>query len=453
MMSRADLLALSPDDLAALTNRGTLKRAQRELAGDELKAEITEDEERLVISWTDGIVCTFPAGETIHEAQCSSGTLGISRHIVRSVLAYQQYAQNADPGDSKRQTKESSDAEADQAGVWNPGDITDEQLEQQFRKAAVTLARKLFDTGVLVELTRGTKPVARFLHESCTIRFPVPGDVRYATGDCSESILPQWVMLAVWSFREFPPEKTAGLLSLQQSQLPTPTDDLETLDQLLLELAADGFAALSATWPQRLSRLEKRIRAAGLVWPAELMLELLLQHERYQTHDARFEPGELVRLTGELVARGRAIRSQNGSVPQPLIRGTKSDRATEISKGRFVGVGMQVKPGRQHVTINAYWQNIDSGSVVTIERTFNDPKADSIETPKSFDDLATHALARSVSLGASGAVAGSARIRQTHTNQRTRPASWCRQTDGESAGFPVGASAGTVCRRKLHSFA
>lgn len=30
-MPREDLLHLTPDDLAALTNRGTVKRAQREL--------------------------------------------------------------------------------------------------------------------------------------------------------------------------------------------------------------------------------------------------------------------------------------------------------------------------------------------------------------------------------------------------------------------------------------
>ena len=35
-MPRPDLLALSPDDLAVLTNRGTVKRAQRELESGEV---------------------------------------------------------------------------------------------------------------------------------------------------------------------------------------------------------------------------------------------------------------------------------------------------------------------------------------------------------------------------------------------------------------------------------
>jgi len=41
-MPRSDVLALSLDDLAALTNRGTVKRAQREIETNECIGEIAE---------------------------------------------------------------------------------------------------------------------------------------------------------------------------------------------------------------------------------------------------------------------------------------------------------------------------------------------------------------------------------------------------------------------------
>ena len=431
-MARNDLLALSPDDLAALTNRGTVKRAHRELDGSELSCDIDESDGGLVISWSDGVTCTFPVGKTIHDAICSSGSIGISRHIVRSVLVYQHRHQTAAPGASSTSgnvesgavesgtvasgtvasgTVASSTVKSSSAGEhtpstllasehsWDPGEIGDDDLIRQFRKAAVTRARKLFEQGVLVEVVRGNKPVARFLHESCTVRFPVPGDVRYATADCAEALLPQWVSLAVWAFREFDSERLAGLLSIQQASLPVPHDELDQLDTLIAELCHDGIAAIPPTWPQRVARLEKRLRAEGLVWPAELMLEILHQHERYREQDARFDPREVVHLIGEVIARSRAIRADNAVVPQLLIRGAKWDRRTDIKGSRFVGVGLGVQPGRQHTTLNAFLQDSDTGMVVAIQRTFTDPDPESGDEPKDFTELAALSLIRGVSLG------------------------------------------------------
>lgn len=408
-MARADLLALSPDDLAALTNRGTVKRAQRELADDQLTCEIDESAELLVITWSDEVHCTFHAGKTIHDATCSSGSLGISRHIVRSVLQYQEHhrsasktaqthtsADSAEPADDSAESAEQASTEG---ASWDPGEITDAELTRVFRKATVTRARKVFQHGVLVELVRGPKPVARFLHESCTVRFPVPGDLRYATADCAESQLAQWVSLAVWAFREFDSDRLAGLLSLQQAELPVPTTELQTLDKLLSELCADGVAAVPATWPQRAARVEKKLRAEGLVWLAELLLETLHHFERYQDQDARFDPLEVAHFVGELIARSRAIQAENQPVPQLLIRGTKSDRRTDIKSGRFVGIGLGVRAGRQNATLSAFLQDADTGTVVTVERTFSDPEPDTEDEPKSFTELAQHSLTRGVSLG------------------------------------------------------
>jgi len=401
---RSDLQALTLDDLAVLTNRGTVKHAQRELASGEPSSRINENEERLTVTWSDGIVCTFAAGETIHDAHCSSGVVGISRHIVRSVLAYQLRHRANNPlateaPDEDADAKGETEQEVGVLDAWDPGEFTDDDLIKLFRKAAITRARKVFENGVLAELTRGAKPVVRFLHESCTVRFPVSGDLRYATADCSESLLSLWIPQAVWAFRDLPSGRMAGLLSIQQAELATPHDELKRLEELIFELCREGLCGVSATWPQRMTRLEKQLRSSGLVWPAELTADIVHQYERYQQHDARFEALELVRLVGELIARSRSIRSQNGSVPQPLVRGSKSDRRTDIKGGRFIGVGLGVRLGRQHTTLQAFLQNTESGTVVAIEQTFNDPYPEYGDEPRSFSDLATHSLSRGISLG------------------------------------------------------
>ena len=143
-----------------------MKRAQKELDSGEVTCEVSDSGEELVFTWSDGITCWFPAGKAIHDAICSSGTLGISRHVVRSVLAYQRLAT---AGDAAASTAENDEPTTDVAAsgsvgeVWDPGTITDEQLIAQFRKTAISKARTRFEQGVLVELTRGAKPVARFL--------------------------------------------------------------------------------------------------------------------------------------------------------------------------------------------------------------------------------------------------------------------------------------------------
>tara|TARA_R110002073_G_scaffold11898_4_gene53602 strand:- start:12075 stop:14141 length:2067 start_codon:yes stop_codon:yes gene_type:complete len=412
-MTRVDLLSLSSDDLASLTNRGTVKRAQRELDEGQWSYEINESEDDsavhdLIVTWSDGTVCQFVSGQTIHEANCSSGSIGISRHVIRSVLAYQRHVANAAPADKGETDEVDTDVTTvneDQnttasSSAWDPGQISDDDLVQHFRKATITRARKVFDDGVLVELTRGEKPTARFLHESCTVRFPVPGDARYARADCAAAMLPQWTAMAVWAFRELDPKRNAGLITLGQNELPVPSDELDRLDELIIDLCSDGMSGCSATWPQRLSRLEKLLRGCGLVWPAELVLQLIHQHECYAQKDARFSPLETVRLVGELIARSRSIRSQNGSVPQPLVRGNKSDRRTDIKAGRFVGLGLGVRPGRSQTKMLAYFQDVDTGTVVAVQRVFADPDPESQQTAKSFEELAAHSLSRGVSLGA-----------------------------------------------------
>ena len=59
-MARDDLLSLSIDDLASMTNRGTVKRAEKELAAGQLEFDIKEGSDgHLLVNWSDGIECEF----------------------------------------------------------------------------------------------------------------------------------------------------------------------------------------------------------------------------------------------------------------------------------------------------------------------------------------------------------------------------------------------------------
>ncbi|MEV0132689.1 hypothetical protein AB0H83_30035 [Dactylosporangium sp. NPDC050688] len=84
---RADLLALTPDALAALTNRGLVKRATREV--EAAPPAVTADAEGTVRGvYQDGPETALPPGG-LDRGTCTCGATGVCRHVVGLVLAYQ----------------------------------------------------------------------------------------------------------------------------------------------------------------------------------------------------------------------------------------------------------------------------------------------------------------------------------------------------------------------------
>ena len=391
---RADLLALTTEDLTLLANRGLVKRATREIGSGKLTFELLEDPDGAVaVEWSDGVDCVFAAGAVFEDGQCSCPAVGVCRHLIRSVLAYQQQAADRAPEAEQPQPAE----------PWDPGALTDEQLDQAFRKAALTRCRTQLRKGLLAELVRSAKPTARFHGLSFTVRFLVPGDVRYTSCDCGGRAPCQHVPLAVWAFRLLSAERTSGYVSTQQESSAPPVELLDDVEAALMELCELGVSGASRVYGDRLRRLHGRCQEAGLVWPAEILEETARQLERYQDHDARFDPSRVASQVAELLVRCDAIRNDTGAVPQLLVRGHKTDRAVRIGKARFVGLGCGATVRGGSAELAAYMQDTDSGAVVAVCREYADPAEDSKEEPAQLWRLGQRPVARGISLAGLGA--------------------------------------------------
>ena len=390
-MARADLLALTADDLTTLANRGLVKRAQQEIDAGQPACELTEGSEGSVIArWSDDIECRLPAGATVAEGQCTCPATTLCRHLIRTVLAYQQ-----------QEAAAKSDVPGPEPAVWDPGGLNDDSLERQIGKSTLARSRRLYEEGQVVELTRSRKPSAVMHTLSCTVRFLVPDDLRYTHCDCSESNPCSHVALAVWAFRCLPPDADGGLVSTKTASLPIPTELLDAIELALAELAAIGVAGAAQAFTDRLRRLEEQTRSAGLVWPAEILADLVLQVEGYRSHDSRFSPVRVAELVGEMCIRVDAIRADTGAVPPLFVRGSASDRTTDVGSARLVGLGCGVQAGRGSTEISAYLQDVDSGAVVAIRRDFADPEAP--KPPRPFASVAKAQVIRGTSLAALGA--------------------------------------------------
>ncbi|HEY7309153.1 MAG TPA: hypothetical protein VH643_07250 [Gemmataceae bacterium] len=391
-MPRTDLLALSLDDLAALTNRGTVKRAQREIDTNECSGDIAETPEGDVTAkWSDGVECRIAAGAVLSDGRCSCAAVGLCRHLIRTVLAYQRQAARRTP-----------DQPAAPVESWDPGAIADEELAKHYRPAAFTKMREQFQQGVLVELVRGSKPSARFHLQACLVRFLVPGDIRYTHCDCAEPTPCSHVPAAVWAFRRLEPERTAGILATGEKAPAAPVALLDEIESAMLDFTELGVSGASSAWSSRLARLEEACRSADLIWPAAVLAEVGEEQKRYAEHDALFAPERMADLIGELLIRLDAIRRDTGELPQLLIRGTSADRPVNLGSARFIGLGCGARLRKRGVELTAYLQDSDSGSMVAVCKAFADDP-DPARPVRSFGELAQAAAAKGSSFAMLGA--------------------------------------------------
>ncbi|MFI1990663.1 hypothetical protein [Actinoplanes sp. NPDC020271] len=262
---RADLRALTADTLAELTNRGLVKRAVREL--ERAAPALTGDGDGTVrATFPDGVTTTLPVGG-LDKGSCSCGAMGVCRHLVGLVLAYQTVAApvaDAEPvppagpgvrlpadssvppspdsatspasqspvlaGSSASEPAVSAGLSASQPAVavdsaprlpvsasaatptsWSPGEFTDEQLTERIGERAMTAARRALAAGYVARVRRGRPgdPVPSVELPTATVRFLVPHDLGFARTDAVAGVRDEVLALAVWAFRAAD-ERAAG---------------------------------------------------------------------------------------------------------------------------------------------------------------------------------------------------------------------------------------------------
>ncbi len=395
---RQDLLNLTIDDLITLSNRGLVKRAQQESASPDLKGTIQEDDAGNVqVTWSDDIGCTLPAATTLSQSQCSCPATSLCRHLLRSVLLYQSNS-NSMGNDDATQPESSSDTE------WNPGSITDEILNQHYSKTELTKLRSQFDLGQVISVSCGIKPTAHLHSLALNLRFLVPHDLRYTHCDCDEAAPCRHVPLAVWAFRQLAPDQTQALIATETQPIATPIDLLDDLEVHLRELATVGMVGMTQPLRDRFSRLEVRCRSAELVWIAEILLDLIQAGDDYQHHNAQFDREQVLDYISELWIRSDALRNHvlvKNPVPQLFIRGSAQDCTVPLGSARLVGLGCGVTHRSSGVTLTAYLQDVDSGTVVALPKSVANPEADQV--PKPFWQLSHHSVGKGMQLGSIGA--------------------------------------------------
>ncbi|BBH63503.1 hypothetical protein ACTI_01880 [Actinoplanes sp. OR16] len=330
---RADLLALDADALAALANRGLVKRAAREVEREPPTLSAGDDQV-VVALFADGVRTELPVGG-LDRGTCSCGATTVCRHVIGLVLAYQAAAPSSPSPSSLAPSSlapASPDSDSDlpildgraagPGAEWSPGAFTDEQVVARIGSRLVTAARRAERAGYSARIRRGTVPVVELA--SATVRFLVPGDLGYVHTDARAGARDDVIALAVWAFRAADlhhPGEAECLVDVGGSG-SAPTGSGTGLEPVL-EFAADvlRFGAvhagegLAAAVAGHLGRLER----AGLRWPFDATTELADQLAGYRERSARYSPETLADLIAELFARHRAVLAAAVSSATPAV--------------------------------------------------------------------------------------------------------------------------------------
>ncbi|MFG2000707.1 hypothetical protein ACGFNU_16340 [Spirillospora sp. NPDC048911] len=409
-MTRADLLALTPESLAALANRGLVKRATKEVdagGGPDLAVDADGTVRGLL---PDGTETVLPAGAGLEAATCTCAATGTCRHQIAVVLAYQRdHAAKAAPGSPAPSSQEggagaeprtdaepSSDAEprshvepqpesepgshaesrAEAEAVrWSPGAIDDEALARILGARVLTAARRAHRAGysALIHRPDAADPVPRAELPTCVVRFLVPDELGYAHTDAAAARRGEMIVLAVWAFRAADERGLTGTdvrVDVGGRADGHQADLAETLD-LAGKLLLDGAMHSSPVLGTALRRAGQDLAAQKLHWPAAAVDDLMAQLTAYAERRADYRAERLAELIAELYARHRAGRAGAAS-PRSQVLGTNEAADTPLRRVRLTALGCRITGTDDGRTAEVFLAQADSGIVLVLKRHWNE---------------------------------------------------------------------------------
>lgn len=352
---RADLLALTPEAIAALANVGLVKRAQKELEQGK-GPRLEEASDGTVIGhFDDGVVARLPPGVTLRECLCTCVASGVCRHRVAVALAYRAFA-----------------SDAALPTTASPADIDDATLERFLPKRTLDDARAIARRGMVIEVIQAAgsdPPTARLA--ACTVRFFGAANPEHARCDCATGQGCVHVALAVWAFRASDPTRPTQMIDLRPTR--TPRHDAADAEAMTLveDVLAGGVVNAREALAQRFVLAREPLVAARQQWLVDALDDLELALQRYRARSARYRASDVLTLAAELVARGRAARSPSAELPPSVVLGEGEAAETKLDRLRLLALGCRFDADGDTRSVEISFADPDTGTVLVLDKTWS----------------------------------------------------------------------------------
>lgn len=333
---RSDLATLTPEAIAALSNAGLVKRAQREIEAGEGPSVREEPDGTVVATFAkENVTTKLVPGKTLKDSPCSCGAKMVCRHRIAAVLVY-----------------------AVGAGVETrpPWAITTDELTNW-----LGTRQPLFDAaenaGVDIELNT-RPPMARF--PGCTVRFLAGADLAHAKCDCNVDKCLH-IPLAVRAFQRLSvADRERVSISVRLGPPPrqiTPVAALSSMSTYLGRLLEKG---LSDAGSLDQARAEARAAIHDCPWLDGIIEDLEMQHGAWEGRSALHDASRVRNLLMEGFARIRA--AEHGHEPAALL-GVGEPLQVPLDKVRLLSLGARVSAVGSSRTLEVlFW---DGATVVS----------------------------------------------------------------------------------------
>ncbi|WP_214325746.1 SWIM zinc finger family protein [Nonomuraea sediminis] len=358
---RTDLLGLTTDSLAALTNRGLVKRAGKE-AAPELR---TDADGTVHGSFPDGLTTSLPPGG-LDLARCTCGAGGVCRHVIGVILAYQRLPAEAAP----------APADADPELVpWSPGQVSDDELTAKIGARLMAAARRTERTGFTARVSRATSadPVPQVELATATVRFLVPGDLGFVHTDAVAGSRDDVIALAVWAFRvadELHPGVPEVRVDVGGVAEAGTGSGLERALGLAGTVLREGAAHLGQGLEAAIADVQRHLDAAGLRWPLLAVGDLAEQLASYRDRSSHYRPELLASHVAELHARHRAVTRPDATLRSSVL-GTAEAAETPLRRARLKSLGCRIRGLGDQRIAEVYLVHSDSAMVLVLRRQWD----------------------------------------------------------------------------------
>ncbi|MFI7107424.1 hypothetical protein ACIBK9_14015 [Nonomuraea sp. NPDC050227] len=363
---RTDLLGLTTDSLAALTNRGLVKRAGKEAAPD-LR---TDADGTVHGDFAGGPTASLPPGG-LDAARCTCGATGVCRHVVGVVLAYQhQHAATVETVEHPQ--GEGPDPEPP---AWSPGQVSDDELTARIGARLMAAARRTERAGYTARVRRATAadPAPQVELATATVRFLIPGDLGFVHTDAVAGSRDDVIALAVWAFRvadELHPGTPEARVDVGGEAGTGAGSGLERALGLAGTVLRDGAAHLGQGLAATIADVQRHLDAAGSRWPLLAVGDLAEQLAAYRDRGAHYRPELLASHLAELHARHRAVTRPDATLRSSVL-GTAEAAETPLRRARLESLGCRIRSLGDRRIAEIYLAHGDSAMVLVLRREWD----------------------------------------------------------------------------------
>ena len=362
-------MALTPQAVAALSNLGLVKRAQKELEqGKGPALEVLEDG-TVVGRFADGAVARLEPGRGLRDSPCTCASSGVCRHRVGVALAYPAFA------------RAGAGAKSEGGGAWSPGEVSDEALAATVPTRLLERAAAYRERGFVARVHRGAggEDIPAVALATCSVRFLAPRDLSYARCDCATALRCEHVPLAVWAFREADRrEPGAGEVVVEVSSArggdPGHGAALEAAVEVASFVLAEGVEPLSGT-PAHGARFAvartamERGRMAWLLGALDELEQVLIDHG---ARSARYAPERAASVLAEVFARTAAARAPADAtaVPARAILGGDEAPETRLDHLRAISLGARVLAAGRDRAVELFLVDPAAAGLLVLRRDY-----------------------------------------------------------------------------------